>query len=496
MTKLFSKLIPTLCVAAIIILFCWGMGFQKYLHLPPDGFHSGAQTDRASLVYNYWQNNTTFLYPEVMENRNNSGIVGCEFPAIYFTLAQVFKFTGFSYEIYRLTVFLFYLIGLLSAYQIARFYIKSIPSVLITLLWASSPILCFYALNFLPDVPAMGLSMLGWRLVLKQRKNKAKLIIGLFVFAVAGLLKASYAIHLAVAVSIYIIENRQIQWKVLVAGLLSIGMVAGWYEWATYLNEKFQNPHFLLAANPAENFPDFINIIHENWKVWQPEFYRWTTLMLIGLGLFWLVSKKIEQRLLRIITIRLLLLGIVFYILFQKQFVYHDYYLIAFCPLVFFLILIAYIQLREWFLINWILRVLILLIALSNFNFTKKQLQARHSPGNYYYQPAMPGTIEKYWGIDSFLNKYVSKNTFIISAFDNNPNATLFFAKRKGVRIAKDFPDDLIEEIMTAPKYPFILSNDDEDLKERLLRIGFELKNPIDSFNGIKLYRNPFTKPN
>jgi len=148
-------------------------------------------------------------------------------------------------------------------------------------------------------------------------------------------------------------------------------------------------------------------------------------------------------------------------------------------------------RLREVFLINWILRAIILLVALSNFKYAKNQLAARHTAGNYHYQPAMPGIIEKYWEIDSFLDQYVSKNTFIISAFDNNPNATLFFAKRKGVRIAKDFSDDLIEEIITAPKYPFILSNDDEDLKSRLSNLGYALKNPIDSFNGIKLYRNP-----
>ncbi len=479
------KLFPLL----LLTILCWLIGFYKFDKLPPDSYHLGAQTDRASIVFNYWQNNTTFLYPKIMENRNNDGIVGCEFPGLYFAIAQLFKITGFRYDYYRLIVFLFYLIGIWSAFQIANFYVKQSSAFIITVIWACSPILCFYALNFLPDVPAMGLSMLGWRMVLKQRKQKTKLILGFFIFACAALLKVSYATHLAVAFSIYVIENRKIQWQVAIAGIICIGAVAAWYEWARLLNETFRNEHFLLKPNPAINFPDFIALIGDNWKNWQSEFYSTSAFLIIIFGVFTLFVNKIEQKLLRIIALRLWILSIIFYLLFQTQFKYHDYYLIAFYPLSFFLLLIAFIKLKSYFVRVWVLKIIFLIVAYNHFFYAKRQLNERHKTDSYYYQPPMPKIINQYIGIDAFLDKHIDKKTSILTAFDDTPNATLFFARRKGARIALDFNDDVLKEVVGNRKSAFVISNNDSLFKARMLEIDAPTLILIDSFRDIHLLK-------
>jgi len=476
----------TLCI--IIGLF-WLLGFNKYYPLAPDSFHQGAQTDRASIVLNYANGSADFMYPKIMETRVSDGIVGCEFPGLYYLLGKTFSFTGFRYDIYRLSIWLFYLVGLWSIFTISRNYLNYLTSVLITLTLACSPILCFYGLNFLSDVPAMGLSLLGWMFLLSKKRSKTSLIIGFLVLGLAGLLKASYTMHIATAFSIFIIENKKIKWEVLVSGLIGLAAIAGWYEWATYINEKFQNPHFLLKPNPARDFPDFVALIKSNWANWAREMYPLLTLILAALGIFTQFKNRKEEKILFKISTRLTLFWIAFYLLFQTQFKYHDYYFIAVIPLLFFLVLHFALYIKRISISLILLYTLLLFTCIQNFSHAKNQLYERHKPGSYFYQPPMPGLIEKYVGIDSFLDENIPQEAKIISVFDNNPNNTLFFARHKGCRIAKDFSDDLIKEILQDPRFEYVLVNDTTELNTRLAVIGIKPMIFIAEHNEITLFK-------
>ena len=218
-----------------ILLFVatfWLVGFNKYYQNPPDGIHLGAQTDRATLTYNFYNGSATFLYPRVMETRISDGIAGCEFPIIYYSLGNLFKAIGFRYDVYRVVIWLFYLLALWSMFNIAKLYLTDNNALLITGIVGFSPILSFYSLNFLSDVPALGLSLLGWWLVLKNRKTRFTLILGLLVMALAGLLKASYAMHIAVAFTVFVLDKRKIKYPALLLVLIySIG-----FYWLLYPN--------------------------------------------------------------------------------------------------------------------------------------------------------------------------------------------------------------------------------------------------------------------
>jgi 4-amino-4-deoxy-L-arabinose transferase-like glycosyltransferase len=473
----------------ILITLFWLLGFNQYYAFPPDSFHLGAQTDRASIVLNYANGSADFLYPKIMETRVSEGIVGCEFPGLYYVLGKVFSVTGFRYDIYRIVIWLFYFLGIWSFYQISRLYLNFTISLFISIALASSPILCFYGLNFLPDVPAFGLSMFGWWMLLGKKRKKLFLILGFLVLGLAGLVKASFAMHIVVAFSIYIVENKKIKWEVLVSGLISLAAIAGWYEWATHLNNKFQNPHFLLKPNPAVSFPNFLVLIKSNWANWARETYPIITLIIALSGIFFQFKNRKTQSTLFKISSRLFICWVAFYLLFQTQFKYHDYYLVAAIPLLFFLIIHFGVYLKRITLSTIILYVVFGFILFQNFNHAKKQLNERHKTSSYYYQPPMPGIIEKYIGINSFLDAHIPKDAKIITVFDNTPNSTLFFCRRKGGRIAEDFNDELIAEILNEPQFDYMLVNKPILFKERLSKIEYELNEPIATYKGIMLYK-------
>ncbi len=474
---------------AFLGIFCFSIGFKKYYKLPPSSYHQGAQADRLSIVYNYWQDNTDFFHPKVMENWLSDGIVGCEFPILYYGIAQIFKVSGFSYDIYRIIFFCFFILGALSAYQIAAFYVKENSAAIITLVWIGSPIFCYYALNFLPDMPALGLTMFGWRLLLKQRKSHSKQALGLLILCLAGLLKASYSIHVAVAFSIYVLENRKIQWQILLVSIIAIGSLAAWYEWASYLNKTYLNSHFLLKPNPAISFPNFVMLIGSNWRNWQSEMYPIATLLVILIGIIFIFYKPMEQRLLRMIAMRLAILGLIYYLLFQTQFLYHDYYLLAFYPANFFFLLIAFIGLKRYFYLVGFLKFVFIILLVFNFTNAKEQFNARYDINSYYYQPGMPKIIEKYETIAPFINKYIPKDSFVITAFDNTPNTTLLFMQRRGIRISKDYSTAVFAERIMERNTNFVLCNDKEEFDIKLKEINGPSYQLIDSFKKIYLLR-------
>lgn len=465
------------------------IGFHKRIDLPPTSTHLGAQADRATLTYNYYTNNATFLYPKVMETRLNDGIVGCEFPGLYYILGNIFKFTGFNYAIYRLTIFAFMLLAFFSIWSISSKYFDALISSLLTLLLCLSPIVAFYSLNFLPDIPALGLSMAGWYFVLRNKNIKRNLIIGFILFSLAGLIKASYAMHLVTALSIFIVENKKLKWNVLLTALLGILCIGAWYEWATHLNHIYQNPHFLLKPNPAKGFPDFLSIVKDNWVNWSKQLHIVPLYFVLAFGLIATFINRKEHKLLFKITSRMLVCILAFYIVFQTQFKYHDYYYIAFIPMSFFLITHALLYIKRLTPNNVLIKIGLIILVFYSYTATQEAYKERYKTDSYWYMPPMPGTIEKYIGLHHYLDTLLPKGAAIIVANDNTPNSSLFFARRKGARIAPDFSEDLKSEILNDKRFPYAVINDSNSLTPAYFKsIGL---NPllIGEFNGLKVYK-------
>ena len=459
------------------------------MDLPPTGTHLGAQADRSSLVYNFYKENTTFLYPMVMETRLSNGIAGSEFPGLYFLLGKVFQVTGYNYAIYRVFFFIFFVTGFFSAFYIAKKYLDISAGLLVALAIFLSPILTFYSANFLVDMPAFGLSMLGWAILLGKRNKKMFVIIAFLLFGLAGLLKASYAMHLVVAGSIFILEKRKIKWEVVIAALISTLAIGLWYEWATHLNEVYQNPHFLLKTNPSNSFTAFLNLIKDTWNNWGTQNYSVFTFIVLIAGIWGLLQiRKVSPYVFKISS-RLLFTSVAFYLVFQVQFKYHDYYFIAFYPLFFFLLLSLLLWLKKTSPNLLFAKLILVIVVLLGYNNTKTMYAERYKPDSYWYMPPMPGVNERHIGIDQYLDKILPEDAAIIVANDNTPNTSLFFARRRGARIADDFSDELKKEIFTDKRFPYALINDNGQYNlTYFLSIGLKAKE-IGAYNEVIIYQ-------
>ena len=138
---------------------------SRVISYGPKGEHCWRQADGASYTLNYYQNKLPFLQPQVHSLVGQNGFTVSEFPLIYFAAAKLYTVFGkheyflrginFLIFIFGCTCLLWMCLGIIQSKWIA-----AIPA----LLTFTSPYLYYYGLNFLPDVPALSLSYIAFRL--------------------------------------------------------------------------------------------------------------------------------------------------------------------------------------------------------------------------------------------------------------------------------------------------------------------------------------------
>lgn len=446
------------------IFFLLSIGLFLYFGLfstiehAPFGMHQGAQADRASIAYNYYKESMNFFEPRVMENRSMNGITGMEFPIISYLTACLYTLFGYNPFWYRLIEALLFLAGQYATWKIAAFFIQKLwHRILFHILWVSSPILIFYSNNFLPETPALSLSLLAWYQFFRwyfgiQPKRSQW---GLILFGtLAALIKITYLIPF-IAITIILIAHKQLQLshlpqrrQLLLSFSIPLILVFSWYYYARFLTDISYNLHFLQKINPPESISEFWENSRYALNTWIDGIYPREFLILMLLLWVLTLQKHWKSKDLLLAISVLLFLGFLgIFILFNRQFRYHDYYFISAFPYLFFTLLLLYKHhLNGRFVftgIGGILSLIGLFIApFIHANHTQKQVKATYTKGDYYCQNILDN-IEDIEPTRSFLNREFKAGEIIV-AFDPSPNTFLYYLGRQGIRIAPDF-----EEILT-----------------------------------------------
>lgn len=464
-------------ICFILVIASLGL-FQHFLH-GPLSVHQGAQSDRACVAWNYYTESLDFLQPRVSENRAHEGVTGMEFPIIQYTAALLYKAFGFHDFIYRTLMFFIVLFGVFSVFKITGFFVQKLRSrLLITFGWFLSPILVFYSNSYVPDPAAMAFSMAAIHQFIKFyfriNQRNAALLYMLYI-TLAGLLKVTFLIpHIAILAFIILpiilpksIDKQQksdsLPWYALIFPFLA---VSAWYMYAAHLTKSTGNNHFLQQINPAHSLSEFIDNIAFASNTWQSSLYaKWPLLLLLFFGISGLFSSIKSQPIISYFVIFLGLGFLSFVLLFSGQLRYHDYYLTAIYPLIFFILLQhqqLYVEGKNIFsgiapLIALVLFYCFPFFAWSN---TYSMLHARYEKGNYFYQPALPEADFYTDNLRKNINRVVPQKEEIISIFDPTPNTTLYALQRRGVRIASDFSPELTNEIILNSKIQYMVLND------------------------------------
>ena len=300
------------------------------------------QTDCLSFVQSYYNNGLIFFEPQVLSQNSIDGKAIGEFPILYYITASLYHLFGQHEFILRLLNILLVSFGFYYLFKLLMIVYSNLVYALgFTFLFFSSTILIYYTNNFLPDAGALGLTLMGWYfyyIYFVERDKTRSFVISVSFFTLASLIKVTYGLNLAAALlSLLIIEiivNKAKKFKKLVpyilAFLVSITIISGWYIYVIHYNEANSVDSFLTTISPIWDLKTshIFNVWDYVSNYWYTKYYYESTLHAFGLiiicGFFFI---KYGNRTILLFSATTTLGGIIYAILFFSQFSAHDYFL-------------------------------------------------------------------------------------------------------------------------------------------------------------------------
>jgi 4-amino-4-deoxy-L-arabinose transferase-like glycosyltransferase len=209
---------------------------------PIEAAHSWRQATGLMVARNYFEGNTSFWYPMVDETSGGTGIIGMEFPLMYYIQGKLGFLFGFHVGIGRLLNVLISTLGLAYFFALVRRFASEKTAFYATLLLMVS---CFfmYSRKVMPDTEALAVYLIGIYYFFEAlRFGRWKdMVLSFIMLSLGLLLKISVLPLLAFVVFAYVkTSNEPKKPVVFLIPFLSLIPACIWYFiWNPYLAQHF-----------------------------------------------------------------------------------------------------------------------------------------------------------------------------------------------------------------------------------------------------------------
>jgi 4-amino-4-deoxy-L-arabinose transferase-like glycosyltransferase len=253
-----------LLLAFIVALFFLNF-YSKTLFYRPGSIHQWRQADCLSIAKNYYEEGMNFFQPKIHFQGPKDGRAVSECPILNYTAAALWKVFGEHEFIYRLLEYLIYIVASFVMFNtILRFFRSALLSLLVVGIFLTSPLLSYYCLNFIADVPALSLCVISFCLFFNfyQTQRQYLFYVSLVTGTLAILMKASALTGISVLVFFTIVDLLRLntvfgtralfkrRWGPALALIVAVGMIISWYSFALDYNNNNPNNIFLLTVLP------------------------------------------------------------------------------------------------------------------------------------------------------------------------------------------------------------------------------------------------------
>ncbi len=455
----------------------WFYNYHTIINQKPQSIHMYRQSDCLSLAINYYNDGLPFHHPAIHNQIADGGSAGYsagEFPLLYYSVAKLWSVFGYHLWIYRGLNTLIFFLGLICLFRLLKGILKDdIWAGGISLLVLATPVIAFYTCNYLTNTTSLGLVMMAWYMFYRYTISQKKkfLVLCIFLFTLAGLMKVSSLITWVAWVMIWIMHELKFfkkngptlfhhrGWMLGGIVFLLLSLFA-WYKYAYHYN-------FIHRA------PYTFNDVYPIWKMGKKEiaeaWYGFTHIMifqwyhkfsLILLGVFYLsilvgLLKTWRKHLPLLLFLFIVQIGSILYILcWFTLFGNHDYYLIEIMPMWILLLICFSITFKTVFpksFKNIMVKSAFLLFVLLNLAYTELALDIRYNRYkiNIHQKHMLFSTYERgYWqffqeqyenkvkymlSLDTFLDGLkVGRDEKILCIPDNSISIPFVMAGRKG----------------------------------------------------------------
>ncbi len=433
----------------LLIVISVFYGYHEILFFPPQSIHVWRQCDCTSMALMYAEHGMRFFRPEMHNlhaDGQTTGYAVGEFPIIYYFVALLYKLFGHHDFLFRATNLFIFFTGLFVMFKLIYLVSKDyFYAIFFPLLLFSSPLLVYYANNFLPEVPSLGLTLIGWYFFFKMRRQYRPqyLYLSTFFFTMATLIKVSSGISMVLVFGLLFLESTNSttfnkEKKIFRQSLAAyLGFFAGfilvtaWYLFAIKYNQSHSTIYFRTGIvgfwqTNAKEAEAVSRIFWNNWK-----FFIFNDSVYFLLGVFLLVVFFIGKSKLHILINLLTIIGIAAFVaLWYGLLFQHDYY---FAPLL-ILAALLFISFSETGNTRFpkifhhpALKIAFSVILIINVIYASDKISDR-----YNEFPKNENRVELY-DIQGFLDSlHIEKDAKIICTPDPSPNHMLYLLNRQG----------------------------------------------------------------
>ncbi|MCB0635148.1 MAG: glycosyltransferase family 39 protein [Lewinella sp.] len=444
----------------------WGMALCFFLmayghhsvFFKPKSIHAWRQADSASQFRMYYQEDISFWTPRWHSfNNGNDNIATSEFPVTYFVSSRLARWFGYSEAWSRGLHFFLFVLGLFYLFRLGRLLLSNpLWAWFPPLFYLLSPACFYYANNYLPNMPAISLALIGWYFMYRYRLEPSWRHLGLWagLFTLAALIKPSEGLHMVVALAFlsweYLGAGRPPgvarPWGRLLTALAFFVLVFG--SWVYYVWHDGNNVS-LLGILPLWEGARADNAY--TWQVlrelWMPALASWPLWLATALALLALLFHRRgylfrrpsgdlasvgDWELFRPWRVTMLMLGAsaAYFLLWFQAFRMHDYYLLTLTVAPAFVWLSFFRVYEIWFNRGrrvWILLAVLLGLLVSSA-YHNRQVQAFRNweYGDDYTTPALR-TIEP-----QLREMGIPRTAKVVIAPDPSPNISLYMANNPG----------------------------------------------------------------
>lgn len=517
-----------LFLAMLVIMF-FLYRYPYSIRKGPYSIHMWRQACDLTWTKNYLEEGFQFFKPSVhWTSLNNRDQAAQQFPIINYTVALLWGIFGQHEFIFRLLNLLIVYLGLFYLFKLSYniladpFWALYIPVLLFT-----SPVLVFYANNFLPNAPAFGLALIGlyhyWKFV--QTKKVKFFYISIFIYLLAGLIKATALLSFMAILSIHFISQFNYFRNILkiprigkiIHLLPMIGVFVVFYIWVIWVrnyNQEGVTGLYTTGFRPVWDTENIYEVLYYGTQLYTflyPAFFSHAALVIV-LALFaWLIIKFQKSDRLLVSFTSLIFIGTLSYLLlFIKGFTVHDYYLInilIFIPLASIAFLhymksnqvsLFYSKSFRGLAIVGLLLIMYNTMVIQRVRYDVKDTFVKHTillddnQKNYWrhFQDEFKIRYEALSTITPYLRELGIKRTdLVISVPDKSPNITLYMMDQKGRSeyglFDRDGNDRIEEIINTGARY--LIVNDPAYLNNSFLDRYTD--NKIGEYKNVQIFK-------
>lgn len=496
----------------IVLIVAYYYNYGDILQKRPQSVHHWRQTDCASIALNYYKHGMHFFQPEVMFQISDGGTSGYtvgECPVFYYFIAILWKIFGYSDYIYRLVNMVIFFSGLFALHRITLKLTKDLFwSVVVPLILFVSPVVAYYANNFIMDTTSISLVFLGWLAYINyfEKKKIGLFYLAILLFTMAGLIKVSSLMSVIALIAIYALKTLnigsrsisdffKINTKIALGFVCMFGTIFLWYLFSNHYNKQHHaftedgSPYFSAQTFPIWNLSkrDIIDILKEIKNIWLGDYYHTSVMYLFGLlFLFAIIFFKRTNTVIRTMNVFLFVGVCLFVVLWFYAFGQHDYYIINLLifPVFLLILFLEYLSRKEIsFFSTLILKSVFVIFLLFNIHYTKGKLTDRY----FGWQNEFPRYKDLHT-ITPYLREIgVNENDKVISLPDPATCYSLYLMNQPGWSATNfSYESSQVEKYISLGAKYLIIS--DPEIKNKPGLQSF-LNNPVGEYGSVSIYK-------